>query len=519
MADPWSQGSTSRDHLLPNRRRHSGIGSGHPLHGEQSVYSSPLRYADDTERPSAFLHPSSRKRSYQTASITPSPSAPSTFNTQRSYPRASPARREEHLISSFCPYEPSSASSASELPDLGSDSSLLYARVRPPSPASKFHALTRQRHGAHTPAVSQAPNSMRPPQSDFNFQIACPPNDTHEHDLGREGHYGSESSSEAFARLAKAQREQQEARRQAASGATSAIAADEPPTKKRRGVAGAIVEGALHAALYTGAAALTAYSLWSSWGRTGNEDDDDDLCRVHEKLPPGALDEPPPPYAEQQSKPFESFSKAPSSTPVQQRPVHVFVSSRRRRPVFASSRKGTPKGKGHPSTVSSPAAMSPTPAPKSLPHTLSLNDMHGSMEGQNSLNDADEDDDDDEVFARFQSRMSNLIEEGTKALNSQADISNMDISSDEEGFQHTSFSRQSAPQSPSSPQRSIRVPALSSPLHGNSASNSSLNDAGDATDPALLPNRSHRQQVLGHHATSSPYSRLPRPTHVLRRPN
>lgn len=41
------------------------------------------------------------------------------------------------------------------------------------------------------------------------------------------------------------------------------------PNKKRRGLTGAIVEGALSAAIATGAAAITAYSLWSSWGNRG----------------------------------------------------------------------------------------------------------------------------------------------------------------------------------------------------------------------------------------------------------
>lgn len=89
--------------------------------------------------------------------------------------------------------------------------------------------------------------------------------------------------------------------------------AREPAPKRRRGLAGSIISTALSAALYTGAAALTAYSLWASWGR--REDVEHQSFRPQESPEPdmglvvsptkGAVpqeapnhDDPPPPYAD-----------------------------------------------------------------------------------------------------------------------------------------------------------------------------------------------------------------------------
>lgn len=43
------------------------------------------------------------------------------------------------------------------------------------------------------------------------------------------------------------------------------------PTKKRRGLAGALVDGAVTASIVAGAAVFGAYSLWQSWGRKSEE--------------------------------------------------------------------------------------------------------------------------------------------------------------------------------------------------------------------------------------------------------
>jgi hypothetical protein len=47
---------------------------------------------------------------------------------------------------------------------------------------------------------------------------------------------------------------------------------DGPAAKRRKGLGGIIVESALTAALFTGAAGLVAYALWSGWNARRNSD-------------------------------------------------------------------------------------------------------------------------------------------------------------------------------------------------------------------------------------------------------
>ncbi len=127
-------------------------------------------------------------------------------------------------------------------------------------------------------------------------------------------------------------------------------------------------------ALYTGAAALTAYSLWSSWGQPADGRLRDIIrCRPQpdmgfpisersssskgkeSRAPPGGLEEPPPPYYEDQSvtshhqRPYQTLPQQPSTPQSQSiRTRKVFVSSQRnrRRPTFQgtkTSRQNTPK--------------------------------------------------------------------------------------------------------------------------------------------------------------------------------
>lgn len=46
---------------------------------------------------------------------------------------------------------------------------------------------------------------------------------------------------------------------------------DARPAKKRRGLAGALVDGAVTASIVAGAAVFGAYSLWNSWGRKSED--------------------------------------------------------------------------------------------------------------------------------------------------------------------------------------------------------------------------------------------------------
>ncbi|CDW99278.1 hypothetical protein [Sporisorium scitamineum] len=137
---------------------------------------------------------------------------------------------------------------------------------------------------------------------------------------------------------------------------------NDPPRKRRRGLAGAIVDTALNAALYTGAAALTAYSLWTSWGQSGDNESqrhhpdagpEADMGHVISqnerptnnnakvlKVPPGGLEEPPPPYYEDQSTPLKQPQQpsTPQSNSVRMRKVFVSSQRNRRRPTFQGSK-------------------------------------------------------------------------------------------------------------------------------------------------------------------------------------
>lgn len=426
---------SARRAALPSRRRNLA-GPLHPPNrlpppalqlsssGLVPALSSPLRMSDSHEepQPSVFLSPHSvtRKRSHFTAS---------TLN-----PATPPSTAHHGVISAE-----HATSMPMDIPHLDSDASWLSGPQHKGSPTNRYGSWSRRQglqHPAHL-SEPQTSHPSRPPQGEFSFQAQAPSayqtgNVTdHSSQLELQG----ETSSMAFARLAQAQRQQQEARRLAASGHDPTVSSDEhtdgPAAKKRRGVAGTIVDGALNAALYTGAAALTAYSLWSSWGRKANDDDGEQHTAAQirtngspEKLPPGALEEPPPPYVEQAAA---GPSKTPSSPAHQQRPVHVFVSSRRRRPVFATHRsmRGTPKQRTGLHDSSDFQQSSPA-----LPDTTTMQ-LTSDTSAMTTDDAGGEEDDGDEMFRRFQSRMSNLIEEGTRALHAKADLGAMDLEDDD----------------------------------------------------------------------------------------
>lgn len=177
--------------------------------------------------------------------------------------------------------------------------------------------------------------------------------------------------------------------------------------KKGKGMTGILVDGALTAALYTGAAAVTAYSMWSGWGKREEEEKEEEQQIISFKeegdnTTSVEVEEPPPPYMEERSgtpTEVEQVRKLISPT----KSAHIFVSSRRRRPAFQSvkaSHRDTPKrNSAHVSTV------------------LDSRRLHTS-EVEQEESEANESED-DELFTRLQSQMSSLIEEGNKALSSQ----------------------------------------------------------------------------------------------------
>ncbi|EPQ31490.1 uncharacterized protein PFL1_00825 [Pseudozyma flocculosa PF-1] len=229
----------------------------------------------------------------------------------------------------------------------------------------------------------------------------------------------------------------QEQRKTAGRGAVSEVAEDEhhegPPSKRRRGLAGTIVDTALNAALYTGAAALTAYSLWSTWGKRADgeaeEPDGGPVLPSHKTLPekhlpPGGLDEPPPPY------PVYDLAAGPSTpkSPANARKQRVFVSAQRnrRRPTFQSHRatqsSGTPR-------KAIPDAFRSTPPAQEEVRT----EGSGQSSGAAGHGDDEDDDDEDGMFQRFQDKMNALIAQGQAALESKPSLDAMDFDQDDLG--------------------------------------------------------------------------------------
>ncbi|KAJ9478160.1 hypothetical protein PHBOTO_001743 [Pseudozyma hubeiensis] len=246
------------------------------------------------------------------------------------------------------------------------------------------------------------------------------------------------------------------------------VPSDDPPRKRRRSLAGAIVDTALNAALYTGAAALTAYSLWSSWSQSadsehqshhpdaGPEADMGHVISPHArsglshagsrevKMPPGGLEEPPPPYYEDHStppKPKPHQPSTPQSNSNRMRKVFVSSQRNRRRPTFQGSkanRQGTPRkalSDAFAGTLSSDAPPGSSRNPTSTQMTPSSsggvsgndNDAETQDDEDDENDDGDDADDDDEMLSRFEAKMNALIAEGQAALNSTPTLHESDL--------------------------------------------------------------------------------------------
>lgn len=266
----------------------------------------------------------------------------------------------------------------------------------PTAVAFQHPIITRKRLLSHSgssqysesPSFAHNTSCTSAPQSEFSFQSQIPPLDAQ----SRRGevHRGLISSQEVDDHT------------------------DGPPVKKRRGMAGMLMDSVLTAALYTGAAAVTAYSIWSGWGKKQEDEEEQDNFRKNSrKILPAEVEEPPPPYMEERSSTPTQFKHDLSiRSPISPtRPSHIFVSSRRRRLAFQSVKT----------------------AQKSTPKRTFL--FNSSSAVENSLLQPPESEaegsEDDELFTRLQSQMSSLIEEGNRALSSKAHLVEADESTKE----------------------------------------------------------------------------------------
>lgn len=239
----------------------------------------------------------------------------------------------------------------------------------------------------------------------------------------------------------------------------------EPAPKRRRGVTGAIIEGAINGLMYGGAAALTAYSLWSSWNRkepestavNAREDKRHQAggdARIDEAAPPAYEEDqrrqlqqqqqqqyqlesipgefsydpyqdrrPPLPVAASSAFASSSRTSLGKTTPTRSRKRHVYVSNRRRRPLFESARVSYRGGQASPASF----ADSPSVTAASLPPEQDPS-LHDRSANTNDEDDEDEEGDDDEAYLRFQEKMAHLIAEGQAALQSKASDIHMDES-------------------------------------------------------------------------------------------
>lgn len=220
--------------------------------------------------------------------------------------------------------------------------------------------------------------------------------------------------------------------RQSAAAALNDVAsasADGPPARKRRrGVAGTILDGALNGLMYGGAAAMTAYSLWSSWkkdppgGGEGDarrrkqqeeQEEEEALAREWGPARGGNAHQPPPAYDEvvlpggypssaaaahaaAQQTPKSNASGSPFvSKPRSRRNVYLSSSRHRRRPLFESAK----------------ASSSRSLATQQQPDE----------DGDEGMGEGEEDDE-DEQYSRFSKQMADLIAQGEAALRSKPDV-------------------------------------------------------------------------------------------------
>lgn len=169
---------------------------------------------------------------------------------------------------------------------------------------------------------------------------------------------------------------------------------EERPTKKRRGLASTLVDGAVS----------VASSWWHSWGNDGNPAD---VAESRTSAATFVLD---PAYA-------PSSSSSPSRATFPPRPV--YLSNRRRRAMLSTPRRRAPPGRRSGYSTYLYANTVNAPQPPSTPPTPPTNTAR--IRSQDTSNDENVDSDDD-AFARMQGRLDSMITQCRTALSSQPDL-------------------------------------------------------------------------------------------------
>ncbi|KAK0547104.1 hypothetical protein OC845_004260 [Tilletia horrida] len=234
---------------------------------------------------------------------------------------------------------------------------------------------------------------------------------------------------------------------------------DGPAPKRRRGVAGAIIDTALNAAIGTLAAGLTAWSLYSSWGaraenaareelmrdesvmvRRRREEEEQAAAQGHGQGQDGGRsppvlphDEPPPPYHDDLSlsTPTSPGNMSRSGS-TRQTPVYISGHRRKSRPTYRSYRSmrtgsitqiGASTGNQYHSnsgysTPNRPGLLSQRPSFSALP-TGPVQEEPQPQPPAAAAAAADEAEvgDDDDAFLRVNTNLASLIAEGQAALN------------------------------------------------------------------------------------------------------
>lgn len=353
-------------------------------------------------------------------SSSPPPSSSSAFIQQPARRRIINIRRRPPIPGSFHPDNSFGSSDGDESLISGSSAGKRLATSPPTgeegAPDLDHAILPRSGSGSTLSGLPASRKRTWQPSRTYSSMadaVASPLGTSHEYSTMR----GDEAVHAQT--LLRAQQERDELQQQQA-------AQQQPAAKRRRGLAGTIVDGALSGLLYGGAAALTAYSLWSTWGAKpskestptpesemlgGDKDKDDDA------LPSSSSSvmhqAPPPPYEGPSNPPQSAFvvtaSPAAARTPRRSAATrNVYVSgnrNRRRRPVFHSSRSSS-------SNVARPS----TP------------------QQQQQEADADPEGDassDDETYLRFQQQMATLIAQGQAALQSTPTLADGDYVDDD----------------------------------------------------------------------------------------
>ncbi|KAM0756458.1 hypothetical protein T439DRAFT_321165 [Meredithblackwellia eburnea MCA 4105] len=207
---------------------------------------------------------------------------------------------------------------------------------------------------------------------------------------------------------------------------------DAPPAKRRKGLAGSVLSGALDAAIFTTALTYSAYQLWKHPpSSASNNADVDKILEARTRTPTqqsnGSSDAPPPPYAEQNPHHLPpTRPNPPSQIPRRVRHFHQLDSStsrgsNTRRPVLSSSARSNERRLVSGSTTADSSFALTNhlryPIPEFQPYSPRSSNEDG-------IDEADEDDDDedgagvddDPQMAAVAKRLQDLIESGREAL-------------------------------------------------------------------------------------------------------